>query len=202
MARFGTLKEDSDDERRLLTSDEGRIVLQRPHHFNYTEPVIDGEERRRGKRDPEDPFYYNYNDQRFMDGLPHCSYQDWLAKGMVGAVKDQSTCGSCWAHSTLASFETLYAREKKLQNSSEVPSFSEQQLVDCNYIPNLGCIGGRRQFAFNYTIYEGMTLADKYPYQNKLGDCKYNKETDMVYKGEDFRAFEGVTNFEMEKLVC
>ena len=47
-----------------------------------------------------------------------------------------------------------------------------------------------------------MTLADKYPYQNKLGECKYKKETDMVYKGEDFRAFEGVTNFEMEKLVC
>ena len=137
-----------------------------------------------------------------MEKLTHCSIQDWVQRGKVGIVKDQSTCGSCWAHSTLASLETFYARENKITNRSEVPSFSEQQLVDCNFLPNLGCLGGKRQFAFNYTMYEGVTLASQYPYENKQGECRYSKDKDKVYQGQDFKAWESVTNREMEKLVC
>lgn len=51
-------------KKRLLRSDEneGKIVPQRPHHINYTSTEISGEEKRKGKREPYEPFYYNYND--------------------------------------------------------------------------------------------------------------------------------------------
>jgi hypothetical protein len=45
-----------------------------------------------------------------------------------------------------------------------VPSFSEQQLVDCNTFPNLGCFGGKAIFAFNYSKNIGLTESKYYPY--------------------------------------
>lgn len=35
------------------------------------------------------------------------------------------TCGSCWAHSAIATVETEYAIAKKFYDREEVPSFSE-----------------------------------------------------------------------------
>jgi len=51
-------------------------------------------------------------------------------------------------------------------------------------------------------MYEGVTLASQYPYENKQGECRYSKDKDKVYQGQDFKAWESVTNREMEKLVC
>jgi len=41
----------------------------------------------------------------------------------------------------------------------DVPSLSAQQLVDCNLIPNLGCIGGQALFAYLYVKEHGIALA-------------------------------------------
>jgi C1A family cysteine protease len=68
---------------------------------------------------------FDYNDYDFIDGLRSCYGVDWLAEGKVGKVKDQKTCGSCWAHSTIASAETLHAIENKITNSEDVIALSE-----------------------------------------------------------------------------
>jgi len=68
---------------------------------------------------------------------------DWRQKGVVAKVKDQASCGSCWAFSAVAAMEGAF----NLKSNGSVPaacskytcgpnktpccSFSEQELVDC-----------------------------------------------------------------------
>jgi len=52
---------------------------------------------------------------------------DWRSKGGVNSVKNQGSCGSCWAFGATAGTEHSHWRAARtLQN------LSEQQLVDCS----------------------------------------------------------------------
>ena len=55
------------------------------------------------------------------------SSYDWRNAGRVSKVKDQGSCGSCWAFATVANLEGLYYAKKKIMKT-----FSEQMLVDCD----------------------------------------------------------------------
>ena len=55
------------------------------------------------------------------------SSYDWRNAGRVSKVKDQGSCGSCWAFATVANLEGLYYAKKKTMKQ-----FSEQMLVDCD----------------------------------------------------------------------
>jgi len=94
---------------------------------------------------------------------------DWRAKGAVNPVKNQQSCGSCWAFSALGALEGADAiANGKLQ------SLSEQQLVDCSTrYGNHGCNGGLMTQAFEYIIdNKGVTTGAAYPYTARDGQCK------------------------------
>jgi C1A family cysteine protease len=97
---------------------------------------------------------------------------DWRDKGAVTPVKDQGSCGSCWAFSSTGSLEGAYFNAK-----GSLLSFSEQQLVDCakgiKYL-DFGCNGGMMDNAFKYWEDYGAMLESDYPYKAKDGDCAYN----------------------------
>lgn len=63
----------------------------------------------------------SYNDYAFIDKLPTCGSIDWNQKGKVSNIKDQKNCGSCWAHTTAAALETLYAIENNIHGTDKVP---------------------------------------------------------------------------------
>ena len=106
---------------------------------------------------------------------------DWREKGLVGPVKDQGQCGSCWAFGTVANLEGLYYKAKGV-----MVQMSEQMLVDCDTYDK-GCNGGLEQRAFTWISENGgsiMKQAD-YPYKGYQGTCKSNpsKFVDMIVTG-------------------
>lgn len=106
------------------------------------------------------------NKTRNLQGIP--SSLDWRARGAVTGVKNQGSCGSCWAFTTIANLEGLYALRtgRKIQ-------FSEQQLMDCDYTNN-GCNGGAIINAMNYIRSAGGVVPMyNYPYRGYRGYCRY-----------------------------
>lgn len=63
---------------------------------------------------------------------------DWRPTGNVSPVRDQKTCGSCWAFSTISSLESAFSIKNKVTPTQPL---SIQYLVDCD-ITNKGCLGG------------------------------------------------------------
>jgi C1A family cysteine protease len=89
---------------------------------------------------------------------------NWVEKGAVTPVKDQGQCGSCWTFSTTGALEGAY-----FTTYGKLPSFSEQQLVDCDNLKNggkdHGCNGGLMDNAFSWIQKNGGLCEEKdYPY--------------------------------------
>ncbi|XP_050139018.1 probable cysteine protease RD21B [Malus sylvestris] len=99
---------------------------------------------------------------RVCDSLPDSV--DWKKEGAVSQVKDQGSCGSCWAFSTISTVEGI----NKLV-TGDLISLSEQELVDCDRTYNEGCNGGLMDYGFEFIINNG----------------GINSEDDYTYKGYD-----------------
>ncbi|KAM9950034.1 hypothetical protein ACTFIT_011263 [Dictyostelium discoideum] len=98
---------------------------------------------------------------------------DWRTWGMVSKVKNQGSCGSCYAFSTVGALESHYYRK-----NNRMLDLSEQNLVDCtasNKYRNGGCSGGWMHNCYSY-IQEngGINQESTYPYEGKFGQCRYN----------------------------
>jgi len=116
--------------------------------------------------------------------------KDWVSEGAVTPVKDQASCGSCWAFSTTGSLEGA----NKLYGSKVLSSLSEQELVDCSgSAGNQGCNGGLMDNAFKWIKTNGLCLESAYPYTGKDGSCQKSSCTAKIttvkswtdVKGED-----------------
>ena len=71
---------------------------------------------------------------------------NWKSKGKVTSVKNQGSCGSCWAFATVAAIESSRLIETNVRSD-----LSEQHLVDCVY-DRSGCRGGWMSTAMRYII--------------------------------------------------
>jgi cathepsin F len=94
---------------------------------------------------------------------------NWATVGATTPVKDQASCGSCWAFSATEQIETAY-----FLAGHPLPSLGPQQYVDCD-TTDLGCNGGATQNAYNYVIRAGgQESAADYPYTAVGGTCKFS----------------------------
>jgi len=108
---------------------------------------------------------------------------DWRTKGAVTPVKNQKTCGSCWAFSSTGALEGAWQRA-----TGKLVSFSEQQLVDCSwsFLGDHGCLGGKQEHAFDYYEKHGICTEDSYPYLGKfeiMQKCVAQNCTEGIPKG-------------------
>lgn len=119
-----------------------------------------------GLVEPSNP---NGNIQQYFvikAGDPLPSAFNWKDLGLMTSVKNQGSCGSCWAFATLGALEGMI----RTQVSSGLnPDLSEQWLVDCD--PGGTCNGGWESFDFIQNE-GGAILEDCYSYTATDQTCQ------------------------------
>lgn len=131
---------------------------------------------------------------------------NWVTLGKITDVKNQLECGSCWAFSTIGSYENWYANKMNIINNSykimhildnivdmsnnltlfynnifseNIIDFSEQELVDCDNNDN-GCNGGLMNYGLSYIIKNGICDLKSYPYNGVNSKCSRDK-CELIY---------------------
>jgi len=134
-------------------------------------------------------------------GVPPASF-DWrnyLGQNWVTPVKDQLTCGSCWAFSAVGVAEASH--NIIASNSNLDLDLSEQYLVSTCYTGG-DCGGGLEYNALAYIKTDGVTDEACYPYLSANSLCSArcadwgmrlkfvpNNHTDLSYTGTDMKNY-------------
>ncbi|OCT99669.1 cathepsin O isoform X1 [Xenopus laevis] len=112
---------------------------------------------------------------------------DWRDKNFVTPVKNQLSCGACWAFSVVGAVESAYAIK-----GHTLEELSVQQVIDCSYLDS-GCNGGSTDSALKWLNQTKTKLvrASEYNFKAQTGFCHYFPKTDFGvsingYKTQDF----------------
>lgn len=118
---------------------------------------------------------------------------DWRDRNVVSKVRNQGKCGACWAHSTVATVESMVAIK-----TNKLTEFSVQQLVDCSNGDNQGCRGGDTCSALIWMNKNKVKLesAQAYPNQDYAGICKSREDEDGVQIRSNFTCDNFINNEE------
>lgn len=107
--------------------------------------------------------------------LPPIDWRNINGKNHVTPVKDQGSCGGCFAFASAAVLEFWS------DTSMGTPtSLSEQSLMDCtsnSYQPNEGCDGGLMEYVFEYAKTHPVPLESEFPYRNSEHQCPQRELT-------------------------
>ena len=82
---------------------------------------------------------------------------DWRDEGKVTPVKNQGSCGSCWAFAAMGAYEGSYAIV-----NGQLADTSEKDVLDCSGAGTCG--GGWYDPVFNYMLTDGITNENEYGY--------------------------------------
>lgn len=91
---------------------------------------------------------------------------DWRVEGKVTPVKDQGSCGSCWAFTATALYESIV----KIAGQTTDPDLSEEYVLECTTQNSPGstvssCGGGILEYAIPFIINTGIPTEVDFPYQ-------------------------------------
>ena len=110
---------------------------------------------------------------------------DWKPSGFVTDVRNQGSCGSCWAFSAIGTVEGFCNMVNNFTGDARI-NLAEQDLVDCarndtGYFDCNGCEGGWQTPAIEYNEDKGGYLRNgSYPYHAKDETCIYHNRTERI----------------------
>ena len=109
--------------------------------------------------------------------LPPIDWRNNNGVSYVTSVKDQGSCGDCFA---FASATILEYWSKK---HGHPKSLSAQNIMDCTsgkQRPDVGCEGGLMEYVFEYAKKHPITLDSDFPYKEAQQTCPTRKLTSHV----------------------
>lgn len=112
-----------------------------------------------------------------MDSIPDLTryFIDWSVEGLnrMTPVKNQGSCGSCWAFAGSSVMEGVYA----VKNNAAPQRLSEQEMVDCSHYETSaygchGCGGCWPNWITKYAKEQGVGAYEAYPYTANDNACR------------------------------
>uniref|UniRef100_A0A6J0SKZ1 Cathepsin O n=1 Tax=Pogona vitticeps TaxID=103695 RepID=A0A6J0SKZ1_9SAUR len=129
-----------------------------------------------------------YNREVSLEGTekPLPAKFDWRDKKVITQVRNQETCGGCWAFSIVGAIESVYAIKGNV-----LEEFSVQQVIDCSY-NNVGCQGGSTVAALSWLNQTHVKLVkdSEYLFKAETGLCHYFSRSDFGVSIIDYAAYD------------
>uniref|UniRef100_A0A1B0DH74 Uncharacterized protein n=1 Tax=Phlebotomus papatasi TaxID=29031 RepID=A0A1B0DH74_PHLPP len=106
---------------------------------------------------------------------------DWRSLNYVTEIKNQGSCGACWAYSVLGVVETMVAKNRQ----KIAQDLSIQQIFDCFDSQYFGCHGGDFVELLQWIIDEHVALQQDATYiKTSTSNCSFTAKTGV--KVRDF----------------
>ncbi|KAL2781033.1 cathepsin O preproprotein, partial [Daubentonia madagascariensis] len=111
---------------------------------------------------------------------------DWRDKHVVTQVRNQQTCGGCWAFSVVGAVESACAIK-----GEPLEDLSVQQVIDCSY-NNDGCNGGSTLNALNWLnkLQVKLVRDSEYPFKAQNGLCHYFSGSHSGFSIKGYAAYD------------
>lgn len=102
--------------------------------------------------------------------------KSWTSLSVANNIKDQGSCGSCWAISTTSVLEAHYEIYSKANGGAD-RTFSPQEVLECTPNPDEcggqgGCKGATVELGMKYILANGLATEENVPYLAEDGTCK------------------------------
>jgi len=122
---------------------------------------------------------------------------DWRTKGIITPIKQQKSCGACWAFSTVETVESMHAL-----STGDLQLLSVQQVIDCSRNGNLGCNGGDTCTAIEWMTGRQLAKETEYPTTLKTENCLLHSASTGVRVSSNYscKALGGNENSMLEVL--
>lgn len=125
---------------------------------------------------------------RGMRAVPQPASWDSRALGLIGPIKDQQQCGSCWDFSGTGCVEVAY-NKAGIGGGANIFVLSEEYTLSC--YRNGQCNGDDNTTVLDWAKAHGLPLTSDYgPYKASPGKCHY-KHKMALYKIDDWGFADG-----------